>query len=341
MAHSWHYSQGGKQLGPVAPAELRALVTSGRLQPTDLVWKPGMENWVQAVRLKGLFPAATHAANRLPAPSPGTISTPEAEPNTTKRRRFTLKRIAIAIGLFYLLFFAVSAYMGSTLVRELEEESVANQERLQHAIAEGDRLWDSNDKDSAVEAYMPVVNEGYIPWDNVRREVPRVYSRIVDHAASHNDKTLATSVIERAFRAGMSLALKEPAAKELSADVVSRLKTKQDADDGTERLRDTSRDFEEGDKPFETIATGGPRRLVTGTEMPTSGVGSVPSGRTTISSATASPRRPSTTRSSVRTDPERHHEKTVKRLTEKRQADQQKAKKGNVGDNRSQHRNRD
>ena len=52
----WWYAQGDQQLGPVSPAELRQLATSGTLTPADLVWREGMPQWAPAAKVKGLFP---------------------------------------------------------------------------------------------------------------------------------------------------------------------------------------------------------------------------------------------------------------------------------------------
>ena len=56
MADEWHYSVGGNRHGPVASTELKRLAESGQLSPTDLIWKEGLQNWVAASSVKGLFP---------------------------------------------------------------------------------------------------------------------------------------------------------------------------------------------------------------------------------------------------------------------------------------------
>ena len=59
MADEWHYSVGGNRLGPVASSELKSLAESGQLSPTDLIWKEGLQNWVAASSVKGLFPKSS------------------------------------------------------------------------------------------------------------------------------------------------------------------------------------------------------------------------------------------------------------------------------------------
>jgi len=58
----WYYAQGDKQEGPVSPTEIKALADGGRLLPEDLVWREGMEDWIPARKVKGLFGAEEPSA---------------------------------------------------------------------------------------------------------------------------------------------------------------------------------------------------------------------------------------------------------------------------------------
>jgi hypothetical protein len=51
----WFYTRGSKRFGPVAAAELKQLADHGELASEELVWREGMEHWVPARRVKGLF----------------------------------------------------------------------------------------------------------------------------------------------------------------------------------------------------------------------------------------------------------------------------------------------
>ncbi len=55
MAAEWHYSKEGQEFGPISSSELKALAVSGRLSPTDAIWKNGMTERRQAGSVKGLF----------------------------------------------------------------------------------------------------------------------------------------------------------------------------------------------------------------------------------------------------------------------------------------------
>lgn len=58
MPDQWYYRSNGVQQGPVSGRELKALAAARRLQPTDLVWRAGMAEWLPAAKVKGLFPVA-------------------------------------------------------------------------------------------------------------------------------------------------------------------------------------------------------------------------------------------------------------------------------------------
>jgi len=53
----WFYGRSGQQNGPVPTEQLRQLVASGQVQPTDLIWKEGMASWVPATELEQLAAA--------------------------------------------------------------------------------------------------------------------------------------------------------------------------------------------------------------------------------------------------------------------------------------------
>jgi uncharacterized protein DUF4339 len=55
MASAWYFSKHGTQLGPVSSSQLRQLVHTGQVLPTDLIWKEGMPTWVAAGSVEDLF----------------------------------------------------------------------------------------------------------------------------------------------------------------------------------------------------------------------------------------------------------------------------------------------
>ena len=56
MAQEWYYMLDGEQRGPVSAAELKHLAAAGKLRPDDKVRKGGMDRWVTASQINGLFP---------------------------------------------------------------------------------------------------------------------------------------------------------------------------------------------------------------------------------------------------------------------------------------------
>ncbi|MDB5308538.1 MAG: hypothetical protein JWO38_2740 [Gemmataceae bacterium] len=78
---AWYYSVGGARRGPVTATELRALAGGGSLRPSDLVWRKGLEDWVPAARISGLFPAdrPPPLPGDGPPPVPGRPGLPPAD----------------------------------------------------------------------------------------------------------------------------------------------------------------------------------------------------------------------------------------------------------------------
>ena len=77
MATQWYYMKAEQRLGPVLSKELRSLAKTGQLKPNDLVWKDGLDDWVPAEKIKGLFTdAASGSATSSATPPPVNATTP-------------------------------------------------------------------------------------------------------------------------------------------------------------------------------------------------------------------------------------------------------------------------
>ena len=50
----WFYIKGGKQLGPVSDSQLLRLKKRGELEPDDLLWFDGIQEWRPARELHSL-----------------------------------------------------------------------------------------------------------------------------------------------------------------------------------------------------------------------------------------------------------------------------------------------
>ena len=62
----WFYSKDGQPLEPASFEKLTQFVVSGKLKPTDVVWKEGMPMWKPIADLPGLFPDAVPKPPRSP-----------------------------------------------------------------------------------------------------------------------------------------------------------------------------------------------------------------------------------------------------------------------------------
>jgi GYF domain 2 len=71
----WYYSVGHTRQGPVTEDALRRMARSGTLRPTDLVWREGMTDWVEASTVEVLF-----------APTRSFDAEPEIEDRPSRRR---------------------------------------------------------------------------------------------------------------------------------------------------------------------------------------------------------------------------------------------------------------
>ena len=55
VATEWFYARNGRQFGPLSSRKIRRLALRGKLKPTDLLWKKGMDQWRPAGESSRLF----------------------------------------------------------------------------------------------------------------------------------------------------------------------------------------------------------------------------------------------------------------------------------------------
>jgi hypothetical protein len=90
MITSWYYSFDGKQYGPVPDSMLKQLASTGKLHPSDLVWKEGMPEWRPARTVPGLFTESPPDPRRRPVeeePAPAPRREREEDLDRPSRRR--------------------------------------------------------------------------------------------------------------------------------------------------------------------------------------------------------------------------------------------------------------
>jgi hypothetical protein len=73
----WYYSSNATQMGPVTDAELRAMLASGKVSSTDMVWREGMKDWLPASSVPGLCVMPQAGGNLYQPPvHPGSYDAP-------------------------------------------------------------------------------------------------------------------------------------------------------------------------------------------------------------------------------------------------------------------------
>ena len=86
----WYFARGNQQQGPVALQAIQDMVRNGQLQPTDLVWREGMPNWVTASQVPELYapptgapapPAAPYPQGAQQYPQPGQYAAQAGQPS--------------------------------------------------------------------------------------------------------------------------------------------------------------------------------------------------------------------------------------------------------------------
>lgn len=118
---NWHLSRGGRTLGIYPEDKLREYIAQGRVGADDLVWKPGMDNWLAAGPVFGFAPEAPPAAD---PPSPVLVAVPTAA-STVPPPRFhwgwVLLLSILTLGLFYVAW----AFVQAAWVRRIDPSSKA------------------------------------------------------------------------------------------------------------------------------------------------------------------------------------------------------------------------
>ena len=74
VGKSWYVSRNGKRRGPLSDDQLKQAVANGKVTHRDFVWYDGLQDWVEAGKVKGLF------ASPPPPPEPPEILEAPLEP---------------------------------------------------------------------------------------------------------------------------------------------------------------------------------------------------------------------------------------------------------------------
>ncbi len=199
MSQEWYYTQNGERQGPVSPKQLKQLVTKGEIQPTDLVWTEGKDEWIPASSIKGLFQAKKRSKVKNSPPTIPTQSNKNSDQPSFFSRMITKftnlktpQKIAVCcIGTMGIFFFLCIGLCGiGTIGLNAEKREVAMK------IDEANTLWDQGEKGKAIVLYKEVSRKDpmYMP-ENQR---PVLFGRLLDHAAESGNDTEMRRLINRA-----------------------------------------------------------------------------------------------------------------------------------------------
>jgi len=134
----WYYAQGEQEKGPITTVQIKALAGAGKLHQDDFVWKEGMENWVPASQVSGLFKekagAETTSKSELPTieteSRSGTLPRPVDSDRIDEPTR-RICRIIFAFGLLMAVFSRGCDTLGDRNVARREAIAEAGRREFQ------------------------------------------------------------------------------------------------------------------------------------------------------------------------------------------------------------------
>ncbi len=98
-ADSWLYTDRGARKGPVTRSVLVSMLVSGKLAPTTLVWREGMEAWQPASALADLAPS-------IPPPLPEDAQSRKPSSVATPWTWKQTAQVGVTVAWWFLLAFA-------------------------------------------------------------------------------------------------------------------------------------------------------------------------------------------------------------------------------------------
>src|SRR5687767_9926191 len=73
----WFYAADGQQAGPYTDEQFRELISTGKVQPTTLVWQQKLPNWIPLAQVPvGILPPAADAPATDPSQPPVAAALP-------------------------------------------------------------------------------------------------------------------------------------------------------------------------------------------------------------------------------------------------------------------------
>lgn len=129
----WYVSVDEKTYGPVRFSDLEELVRQGDLLKDYWVWQPGLDSWITAENVTGLFPALSPYSSKPSASKPGQLDRRAHEAKGTREPNRNLKERAkdqiknFALMFFYLwIVFGLLAIHQSIILSQYRIDSLAH-----------------------------------------------------------------------------------------------------------------------------------------------------------------------------------------------------------------------
>ena len=219
----WFYTKDKKsRLGPYTFQQLQQLAATGYLTPSDMVQNPAGA-WVAASSIPALF------ANQQAAPvvyatptnvpdwmqaGTSTASAPESQqrkaPSVKQKISPVLLYGLLGGGAVMLLSFFLCCGFGIFL-------NAQKAEAISKEMQEAEQFWAAGKNGEAVAKYKHCVDDGFLHIP--RSERPTVLQRVIEFDVEKGDTSSAKRFIEKALDENVALALSNPAAKQLMAEV--------------------------------------------------------------------------------------------------------------------------
>jgi hypothetical protein len=205
----WYYARGEQEKGPITTVQIKALAGAGKLHRDDFVWKEGMENWVPAGEVSGLFAekTASDSSSKSELAAKQSQSRPAALPNQSAHRETdhqtrSISRVVFAVGLLLALL--------SRGCDTLSDRNVARREALSESARwEFKNEWDHKRSEIRIEQERLQGNPSRSNADNKRLKDLTAAAGKLD-----NDRTKA----ERAMELGAWLKNDQAATKAAADD---------------------------------------------------------------------------------------------------------------------------